>query len=486
MKILTYIFIIILSELAMPQNFDLEQNLYNDYEKFREKTLTHRKFKHSDILPLIEQLKNNKDFTVNKAGTSFESRDLFLISIGQGEKKVFLWSQMHGDEPTATAALFDIFNFFTDTSYSKIKKHILSKVKLYFLPMVNPDGAERFIRRNYFDIDINRDAVRLQSNESIILKNVFDSLKADFGFNLHDQDPRYSAGNSLKSAAISFLAPAFNYEKDVDPVRLKSIQLIGRLTKILNKFIPGHIAKYSDDFEPRAFGDNFQKWGTSTILVESGGWKDDPEKQFLRKINFLLLVSAFKEIADGGYKTESPDTYENIPFNGKYLFDLLLRNMNLNHNGTKIKIDLGINFVEYQSKENNKIFRRSVVQDLGDLSIFYGFEDIDFSGYDLETGKTFSDSMISIKGINDDELYDFYSKGYTMLSTGDSIEGRFVDLPINFSFGEFEDRESLPKIGQPADFILKKDGVIKYVVVNGHIQKVQKGREFRGNGLYYK
>jgi hypothetical protein len=314
----------------------------------------------------------------------------------------------------------------------------------------------------------------------------FDSLKADFGFNLHDQDPRYSAGNSSKSAAISFLAPAFNYEKDVDPVRLKSIQLIGRLTKILNKFIPGHIAKYSDDFEPRAFGDNFQKWGTSTILVESGGWKDDPEKQFLRKMNFLLLVSAFKEIADGSYKKESPDTYENIPFNGKYLFDLLLRNMNLNHNGTKIKIDLGINFVEYQSKENNKIFRRSVVQDLGDLSIFYGFEDIDFSGYDLETGKTFSDSMISIKGINDDELYDFYSKGYTMLSTGDSIEGRFVDLPINFSFGEFENLENFPKIGQQANFILKKDGIIKYVVINGHIQKVQKGREFKGNGLYYK
>ncbi len=150
MKRLTFILLIILAELAMPQNFDLEQDLYNNYEKFREKTLTHRRFKHSDILPLIKQLENSKDFTVNKVGSSVENRDLFLISIGQGEKKVFLWSQMHGDEPTATAALFDIFNFFSDSSLSDFKKHILSKVTLYFLPMVNPDGAEKFERRNSF------------------------------------------------------------------------------------------------------------------------------------------------------------------------------------------------------------------------------------------------------------------------------------------------------------------------------------------------
>ena len=55
------------------------------------------------------------------------------------------------------------------------------------------------------------------------------------------------------------------------------------MEKVLSDFIPGHIGRYSDDYEPRAFGDNFQTWGTSTILIETGGWKGDPEKQFLRK-----------------------------------------------------------------------------------------------------------------------------------------------------------------------------------------------------------
>lgn len=485
MKRLALFFLIIFSESVMPQNFDFEQNLYHDYDAFKEKTLTHRRFKHSDILPLIEQLQNNKDFTVNKVGSSVEERDLFLISLGHGDKKVFLWSQMHGDEPTATAALFDLINFFADSSYREFKKHLLSRIKLYFLPMVNPDGAERFKRRNYFDIDINRDASRLQTPEAVILKEVFDRLKADFGFNLHDQDPRYSAGNSFKSAAISFLAPAYNFEKEVDPVREKSIKLIGRLTKMLSAFIPGHIAKYSDDFEPRAFGDNFQKWGTSTILVESGGWKHDPEKQFLRKLNFILLLSAFKEIADDTYTDETNDTYDNIPFNERYIFDVLLRNITLKQRGKEIKIDVAVNFFEFTSDDGESIFNRSSIQDIGDLSIFFGFQELDLSGYEIQPGKIYSEEKFKLSDISELEFYDYYKDGYTMLTTGDSIDIRFTEVPINIT-GSSYDPVNFLRIGGPADFVLSKNGRIEYVVVNGFIQKVKKGREFKGNGLIYK
>ena len=42
---------------------------------------------------------------------------------------------------------------------------ILSSLTLYVVPMLNPDGAERFQRRNAQSIDINRDALRLQTPE---------------------------------------------------------------------------------------------------------------------------------------------------------------------------------------------------------------------------------------------------------------------------------------------------------------------------------
>ena len=325
MKTLLLIFTIIISEVIMPQNYDFEQHLYQSYDRYKEKSLTDRRFKHSDITPLIKKLKSKDGFTVKVVGKSVEGRELNLISIGKGKKKIFLWSQMHGDEPTATAALFDIFNFISDTSNKAFCKELFERVTLYFLPMVNPDGAERFKRRNFYDIDLNRDASRLQCPEAVILKSVFDSLKADFGFNLHDQSHRYSVGNSFRTATLSFLAPAYNYEKEFNKIRSRSVQLIGNLYQMLSNFIPGHIAKYSDEYEPRAFGDNFQKWGTSTILIESGGWKDDPEKQFIRKLNFIALLSSFKSIAEESYISTSEEIYASIPFNEKYIFDLILK-----------------------------------------------------------------------------------------------------------------------------------------------------------------
>ena len=205
MKKSLFLFTIILSGFIMAQEKQLAWDLYYSYENYKEKSLVNRRFKHSDIIPLIKQAKNNKIFKVDKVGTSAEGRDINLISAGNGNKKVFLWSQMHGDEPTATAAIFDILNFFSaENEFIEFKDFLLSNLTICFLPMLNPDGAELFQRRNIFEIDLNRDVQRQQTPEAKILKNVFDTLKADFGFNLHDQSREYAAGNSINPASISF------------------------------------------------------------------------------------------------------------------------------------------------------------------------------------------------------------------------------------------------------------------------------------------
>ena len=54
---------------------------------------------------LLEMRNISKEFPGVKA---LDGVDLSLES---GEVHVLLWSQMHGDESTATMALFDIFNF---------------------------------------------------------------------------------------------------------------------------------------------------------------------------------------------------------------------------------------------------------------------------------------------------------------------------------------------------------------------------------------
>jgi len=148
MKFFYFLLLTIIPVFGMSQEISFSYDLYNTYENYREPTLNCRRTKHSDIMPLIEKLRHNGKFVVHKLGVSVEKKELFLIKIGTGKTKIFLWSQMHGDESTATMALFDIFNFFSANDYlNEVRNKILSQATLYFLPMVNPDGAEIFQRR---------------------------------------------------------------------------------------------------------------------------------------------------------------------------------------------------------------------------------------------------------------------------------------------------------------------------------------------------
>jgi hypothetical protein len=467
------LFLLLYINNTMSQNLQFTQSLYHTYENYREGSINHRRFKHADILPLINSLQNKNIFSIKKVGESALKKDIFLVTWGKGDKKIFMWSQMHGDEPTATMAIFDIFNFLkASDNFNDFRSSLFEKVTLYFMPMVNPDGADLYQRRNIFEIDINRDAVRQQTPEGILLKSVFDSLKADFGFNLHDQSTRYSAGNSFKSATISFLAPTVDYEKSVSPAREDAIKLISGLYNTLSHFIPGHIAKYSDDYEPRAFGDNFQKWGTRTILVESGGWKDDTEKQFIRKLNFLILLSAFRSIADETYKSEDPTVYDKIPFNEEYLFDLVLRNLTFNEEGHEYKIDLGINREEVSYNNAKDFYYVSNLEDVGDLSVFYGYEDYDLAGMEVFPVKTFPDEFNSISEIEKVNFIELFEMGYTNVILNDSQEKpeniKAINLPLNIWIQKPTDIIDI-KRNKRADFIIKKNDKLKYVVVNGFL-----------------
>ncbi len=99
---------------------------------------------------------------------------------------------------------------------------------------------------------------------------------------------------------------------------------------------PVILAKYSDDYEPRAFGDNFTKWGTGVVLLESGGWRGDREKQFLRKINYIAILSALNSIASDSYVNTDLSIYESIPQNEKFMMDFILRNLRLKRDGHEI------------------------------------------------------------------------------------------------------------------------------------------------------
>jgi murein tripeptide amidase MpaA len=226
MKNKVTLILLLFSFVMQSQVNDITASLYETYENYKESSIGKRRIKHQDVQTLIGSLKNEPGFTIKKVGTSIEGRALTLLSLGTGPTDVFLWSQMHGNEPTATQAIFDIVNFFKSDDFKVEKSAILDNLTIHFLPMLNPDGAEAFKRRNTLGVDINRDALRLQSPESRTLKRVRDSLDADFGFNLHDQSTYYNAELTEKPATISYLAPAYNYEKDINESRGNAMNML--------------------------------------------------------------------------------------------------------------------------------------------------------------------------------------------------------------------------------------------------------------------
>jgi len=313
------------------------------------------------------------------------------VSVGNGNVDVLMWSQMHGNESTATRSIVDLLSFISENYKQKSVNSLLQDLRIHFIPMLNPDGASRWTRENAIGIDLNRDALRLIAPESQLLKQVRDSLSADYGFNLHDQSKYYNVERLNNEASISFLATAFDYEKSRSAGRDEAMQLISYLYQINQHYIPNHTGRYNDDFEPRAFGDNIQKWGTKLILIETGGFKNDPEKQLGRKLNFVLIGSALEAIQKGLHKAISAEQYSQIPRNDRNLFDLKIEKVQKMVNGCYYTVDLGY-FLEESNNDSykGKVIYQVTLEDQGDLSTYTGYKNFNAEGLKILFPKVFN------------------------------------------------------------------------------------------------
>ncbi|MDC9723371.1 MAG: M14 family zinc carboxypeptidase [Urechidicola sp.] len=348
------------------------ENIEKWYARNYESNLYGLRILYNDISPLVKELK----FENELLGYSTNGIPIHKIKIGNGPKRILIWSQMHGNESTGTKALFDLFKFLADSSHnSKIIKSILETCTLICIPMLNPDGAINYTRENAVNIDLNRDAVDKKGVESNLLRNLLDSFNPHFCFNLHDQRTLFNVSGFENPATISFLAPSEDITRKVTKGRTETMSVIVAMNDLLQKAIPNHIGRYTDEFYPTATGDNFQKLGHNTILIEAGHFPNDYEREITRKYNFFAMLQGiyFLSITNDYNNYHS---YFDIPNNDKFFFDIIYINAKTKESNDLT--DIGVLF-KYKII-NNKLVRYVHIEKTGDLNYFYAHSKIDLKG----------------------------------------------------------------------------------------------------------
>ena len=338
--------------------------------------------RHKDLQASLEQLKA-LGLPVTEVGRSYANREIYQIEWGKGATKIFMWSQMHGDEPTATSALIDMLAFL-QTNRDKLDwvKKLENSITLRIVPMLNPDGSELYQRRNLQGIDINRDAVNLQTPEGQLLKKLRDEWQPNLGFNLHNQNGLTTVGKSKDQVAIALLAVSGDPEGKSNEGHIRSKRICVEMLGALNNFIKGHIARYDDEYNPRAFGDRISEWGTPVILIETGALFGKDE-MFLTKMNFVAFLTALQSVVTGSEKKADAKIYDTLPFNASgNLYNVIFRKANIINfaeNTTPFLADVGVNTQRRRADDPAPTF----VQDIGDLSIYTGLEEYDVSKFNL-------------------------------------------------------------------------------------------------------
>lgn len=344
------------------------ETLNSLFNSHKEEHLFHRYINNESIEPLLKKLPSK--FNIEVIGKSVNNAPIYAVTIGYGDKKILMWSQMHGNESTTTKALFDVFNLLKNDVTAK---SVLDNCTIKFIPILNPDGAKAYTRLNANDIDLNRDAQSLTQPESKVLRVVFDSFKPHFCFNLHGQRTIFSAGNNNKPATVSFLAPAQDEACTITDNRKRAMEIIAVMNANLQQQIPGQIGIYDDAFNINCVGDTFQTHNVPTVLFEAGHYKNDYSREETRRFIFQSLWVSLVYISNNEIDGKHYQDYLNIPMNQKLFYDIIIRNTPEKNIAIQFEERLVENKVEFIPK----------IEKICDLSNFYGHKEIDANNHEV-------------------------------------------------------------------------------------------------------
>ncbi|QCX54512.1 M14 family zinc carboxypeptidase [Elizabethkingia sp. JS20170427COW] len=324
---------------------------------------------------LFSYLQDNYGQNIELVGKSVLGLPIYKFSKGSRNVKVLAWSQMHGNESTATLAMLDLLYGFQQEP--ELGEALFEKISLDFIFMLNPDGSKVWTRRNACDVDMNRDFLKEASPEIRILKEIANSKKYDYALNLHDQRTIFTT-DGKHPATLSFLAPSFDVERSLNENRKKSMAIISYIYTSLENKMPNRIGRYSDEFYPMSTGDNFMLSGLPTILFEGGHSENDYLRKDTRKYYTHALYYALAGMSLIPNQTYNYESYFDIPQNKESHYDIIYRNVKLNTDFHCV-LDIAVQYKEVIKEGEKEISFIPIIAEVGDLSRKKAWKDIDAS-----------------------------------------------------------------------------------------------------------
>lgn len=241
---------------------------------------------YSDLI----ELDNTYDtMALSQVGESVEGRPLYSATVGEGERKLMIVTQQHGDEPTGTEAAMLLLEWLSGDS--EAAQALRSEITVTVMPRVNPDGFARWEqlaageavfddtidpRRNSADIDLNRTWDSSEAfdpaliPEALAVRQVLADFQPELILDYHNQNNYINEAGELET--ISILWPT-NDLVDTD-VTATAQQAAVALSQGLEGFDFGYLSLFPGSETPQIARNGLGIDGVPALLIEQRGLEE--------------------------------------------------------------------------------------------------------------------------------------------------------------------------------------------------------------------
>ena len=219
-------------------------------------------------LETIDSLFRSNRIEVICIGRSVKGKDIPLVVVSDPSvpieltKRLFIICRQHGDEPAPTEAMLNLIEdlaFASDDGAADL----LSKVSFFIVPMMNPDGADAYKRRNANSADLNRDWLTLGQPETRCVRAAIDAVAPDVLVDQHELGPGNNRSDFVETAGTASGASA--------EVVSESLQLQHLVIGMLRTHDIGVVSYQIDDKHPARLAHRYFPihGSTKTLLFET-------------------------------------------------------------------------------------------------------------------------------------------------------------------------------------------------------------------------